>query len=319
MTELFAPRGYYLWDLWLIRRHGCYHVFYLQAPRTAPAGVERHDLATVGHATSFDLVHWKEHGIALAAGPAGSWDDLCLWTGSVIEKDSRFYMLYTGRNRDAPHVQKIGLAISDDLYRWEKHRGNPVSSADPRWYDTLSIGRYPTEDWRDPYLYYNADDRTYYALITARDVATVPPYGGCVALATSPDLVNWECRPPLCAPGFYKEMECPQIVRNPLGSFLLFSTHAFNYSPVWAAQCGGTQTGAHVFAADEFLRDYRPIGNSVLLGTSSNCYGTKICQAPDGSDVALSWLFRTANEPDFAGRLELPRRVRLFRDRLEID
>jgi beta-fructofuranosidase len=316
--QLFAPPGQYLWDLWMIQHAARYHLFHLQSPRTAYGAAERHNLASIGHASSPDLVHWQAHGTALAAGPSGSWDDLSLWTGGIIKKDGRFYILYTGRTRAAPQVQRIGLAMSDDLFTWEKHPANPVCSADPRWYETLDTGRYATEDWRDPFIYYVESDGLFHALVTARDRAKPAPFGGCVGRLTSPDLVTWTSAPPLSSPGYYKEMECPQLVRELAGCYLVFSTHNINYSVEWAAQAGGAQTGAHVFAADDLLGDYQPVGNGVLLGTASNCYGTRICKSPAGRDVALSWLFRTPEEPDFAGRLGLPIDVRLSRTRLEI-
>jgi beta-fructofuranosidase len=321
VTSGFAPPGYYLWDLWLIHHVDRYHLFHLQSPRTPQGLAERGDRATIGHASSSDLRHWAAHGTALEAGPPGSWDDLALWTGGIIARAGRFYMLYTGRQRAAPEIQRIGLAVSDDLIRWEKHPRNPVCVADPRWYDTLDTGRYPTEDWRDPYLYYDEPEDRYYALITARDRTSTAPYSGCVALATSSDLVTWECAPPLCSPGYYKEMECSQLVRDADGTFLVFSTHDFNYAPDWAERCGGAQTGAHVFAADDIRGEYRPIGPGVLLGSATSCYGTKICPSPADTQkhVALSWLLRTTDEPDFAGRLDRPRQVKLSRTFLQAE
>jgi beta-fructofuranosidase len=318
VTEPFAPAGWFLWDLWLLQHAGRYHLFHLQAPREPGGAATRGDRASIGHASSADLVHWEPHGLALAAGPPGAWDDLALWTGSVVAHNSRFYMLYTGRRRAAPAIQQIGLAVSDDLFHWEKHAANPVCSADQRWYATLADGRYPTEDWRDPYILYAPEQHAYYALITARDRHQPPPYAGCVGLARSSDLLVWECLAPLASPGVYKEMECPQLVRRTEGCYLVFSTHDFNYAPGWARAIGGAQSGAHVFAADGLLDAYAPVGTGVLLGSASNCYGTRICQDPEGQDVALSWLFRTPREPDFAGRLDRPRKVRLSRTGLHV-
>ena len=72
-----------------------------------------------------------------------SWDDLATWTGSVIEHDGRWYMLYTGVNRaEQGSVQRIGFAISDDLVHWSKHPAGPLLEADPRWYEVLEQGRW---------------------------------------------------------------------------------------------------------------------------------------------------------------------------------
>lgn len=70
------------------------------------------------------------------------WDfwfaDAATWTGSVVRRpDGRWHMFYTGASvSGAAFVQSIGLATSDDLVTWHKHPDNPVTSADPRWYET---------------------------------------------------------------------------------------------------------------------------------------------------------------------------------------
>lgn len=69
------------------------------------------------------------------------WDDLAIWTGSVISRHGRWHMLYTGISRsESGLVHRIGLAVSDDLLRWEKHPANPVLQADPRWCELLDLG-----------------------------------------------------------------------------------------------------------------------------------------------------------------------------------
>ena len=100
----------------------------------------RHANATVGHAVSTDLLAWTLLPDALRPGPVGSWDDLAIWTGSIICADGRWHMLYTGVSRaENGRVQRIGLATSTDLVNWEKHPANPLIEADPRWYEVLDV------------------------------------------------------------------------------------------------------------------------------------------------------------------------------------
>src|SRR5438477_10851503 len=104
----------WVWDFWLARdtRH---HVFYLQAPRSLGRSELRHHSASIGHAVSRDLRAWEVLPDALHPGPAGSWDDLATWTGSVVEHAGCWQMLYTGINRsERGLIQRIGLATSDD-------------------------------------------------------------------------------------------------------------------------------------------------------------------------------------------------------------
>src|SRR5207344_46708 len=105
-------------------------LFFLQAPREPAREELRHANASVGHAVSRNLTDWRLLPDALAAGAEGEWDDLAIWTGSVIEHDDGWAMLYTGTNRaEGGLVQRIGLATSSDLLRWDKHAANPVLEA----------------------------------------------------------------------------------------------------------------------------------------------------------------------------------------------
>ena len=130
---VFIPEEHYLWDFWLVSPQEWgdvrepYHLYYLQAPRTLNDPIMRHNIATVGHAISDDLRHWEHHGTVLEAGQPGSWDDMTIWTGCVTIRDGRAYMFYTGRSHaDRGLVQRIGLAISNDLVNWNRHPGNPL-------------------------------------------------------------------------------------------------------------------------------------------------------------------------------------------------
>ena len=59
-------------------------------------------------------------------------------------------------------VQRIGLAVSDDLVHWEKHPANPVLEADARWYDLLDEARWRDQSWRDPWLFVDPDDGAFH-------------------------------------------------------------------------------------------------------------------------------------------------------------
>src|SRR3979409_2316464 len=103
----------WIWDFWLARHGDDHHVFYLQAPKSIGNPDARHWNVSVGHAMSQDLVSWTVLPDAIARGPAGSGGDASTWPGSVLEKDGRWYLLYTGTSHsDDRLVQRIGLAES---------------------------------------------------------------------------------------------------------------------------------------------------------------------------------------------------------------
>lgn len=336
----YAPPGMYAWDFWLVQHAGQWHLFHLQAPRSLPADA-RHQHSSIGHAVSDDLRRWQYRGTALGAGAPGAWDDRCLWTGSILPWQGRYWMLYTGRRRDEFLVQRIGLAVSDDLEHWEKHSGNPILRADARWYQTAP-GRGPlaVEDWRDPYLCVVDGQLT--ALITARlplpdstsklrwaasflgeaarSFTSLPlPYPtgplagrGCIARATSDDMLSWTVHPPMLAPGLFDQMECPQWLEHRGMHYLTFSVLRGWYERAWAARVGTPETGLHVWCSPSFAGPWTPVNQSgVVLGSSSDTYATRLLPTDDGGWHALSWRFREPGQGRFCGKIDSPRRLEI--------
>lgn len=175
------------------------HLFHLTLPN--------HDV--VQHLVSSDGLLWKRLPAAIRTGDPGDSDDDQIWTMSVTERDGRFYMLYTALSfREQGRVQRTNLAISDDLIHWEKAGHNPVGEADPRWYETAPDTR-GMVSWRDPKPIKIGD--AYFAAVCAREKSGPFMRRGAVGLLESPDLINWESRPPLFAPRRWWDLECPQV------------------------------------------------------------------------------------------------------------
>lgn len=308
----YSPRDQYLWDFWVIRHGDGYHLYHLAAPRSLADPELRHDVASVRHAFSRDLLHWTDRGTVFGPGAPGSWDDLSIWTGSVIAASGGFYMLYTGRAvREAGAVQRIGLAVSQDLHHWERWSQGPILEADPRWYEKVGESLSGTESWRDPYLYYEPQEETFYAFITARVKAGDPMGRGCIASARSRDLVAWEVLPPVVAPGHFYEMEVPTVWKRNGRYYLSFSTQADWYTPehARAIEPDCPQTGVFYYTSNHLLGPYEPVGNEVLLGTRSGCYASRTVQGPRGEDLLLAWRQWAPGFEGFAGCLDLPRRI----------
>lgn len=286
---MYIPQDHYLWDFWIVPYRGRYHLFYLQAPRNLGDPEDRHALATVGHAVSVDLKNWVYRGTALGPGPAGSWDDRSIWTGSVLAEEDRYFMLYTGTSRaDGAAVQRIGLATSTDLHTWRKDPDNPVLEADLSLYESEKESPLGERAWRDPCLI--THEGQYYALITAR-TRTGPVEGrGCIGLARSPDARCWEVLPPVYAPGVFTQMEIPQLLSFDRRYFLLFNADSH-----WHAHAGVVPqvTGTFYALSSEVLGSYgQP---RLLLGDLGHSrYGAKLVVGPDQRWYTLSWLRRDA-------------------------
>jgi beta-fructofuranosidase len=188
------------------------------------------------------------------AGESGDFDDLALWTGSVVQHGGTWQMFYTGISTlEDGAVQRIGLATSPDLVEWEKH--GVVLEADPHWYETLGPG-VREESWRDPWVY--AAENRFHMLVTARASAGPPDGRGVIGHAQSDDLRIWQAGPPLSAPGEFFALEVPQLVELEGGRLILFSVPSEWHSAERLARSGVlAETGTHYLVArDEgFLLD----------------------------------------------------------------
>jgi beta-fructofuranosidase len=224
----------WIWDFWLVDDGPDHHVFYLQAPRSLGDPELRHRNATIGHAVSSDLRSWHQLPDALGPGPAGRWDDGAPWTGSVIRSGGRWVLAYTGTcTGEGGLVQRVGLAVSDDLARWERNGDLPAISADRRWYERLGDGEWFDEAWRDPWLMADPISGDTLAFICARTAEGPTDERGAVGLARSPDLEHWTVEQPVYAPGPFAQVEVPQVVEWSGRWHLLFCTGDTSHSARW--------------------------------------------------------------------------------------
>jgi beta-fructofuranosidase len=306
-VALRLPRDW-VWDFWPVRQGRRYHLFYLQAPRALGRPSLRHHNATIGHAVSRDLRTWHILGDAIAPGANGEWDDLATWTGSVIPHQDQWYMLYTGISRsEGGLVQRIGLAVSDDLIFWQKHPANPVLEVDPRWYELLEQGRWHNQSWRDPWLFNYPADEHFHVLITARSPSGPPDGAGVLAHARSPNCVDWEVFPPITNPGEFAQVEVPQLVQLGSSSIILFSCLAQDHSRERVKRLGRPgRSGTFAFAASAFPGPYLatddPVaGPSVEPGV---LYAGKLVEKGLGTWNFMA--FRGGDDHEFLGEITDP-------------
>jgi beta-fructofuranosidase len=241
---------HYLWDSWIADDGELYHLFVLQAPRSLGTPAKRHLNATVGHATSRDLVHWDWLGTCFGPAETG-FDDLAIWTGCVIREADHWRMLYTAVNTEGLHVfdQRIGSAVSDDLHHWRRVSDTPLIAPDPRWYKTLALVPPPfetdiplegkSETWRDPLAFQDPDGDGWHVLISARSAHADHHDDGVVAHASGPDLDHLVLGPPLCEPGAgFGQLEVLQDKVINGRHVLAFTCHPQEMTPERIAQSG---------------------------------------------------------------------------------
>jgi len=297
----------WIWDFWIVRAGEDFHIFYLQAPRSIGDPDLRHWNASIGHAMSTDLENWVILPDALAPGPTGAWDDYTTWTGSIVNHEGRWHLLYTGTSRaENGRIQRIGLATSDDLTSWTRHDENPLIEADPRWYETLNLDVWPHQAWRDPWVFRDHAESGFHAYVTARARSGDPRARGVIGHARSTDLVSWEILPPATEPMGFGEMEVPQLTRLNDRFYMLFSSELSTHAPCRRAT--GTGTGTYYLSADSPRGPFAMTGLRVLDADQigSNYAGKLVDE--DGELWFLAWK-RAAADGSFIGEIGSPRRV----------
>lgn len=274
------------WDMWFADDGRDYHVFYLKASRALHDSDRRHRHVTVGHAISSDLRAWQEVEDALIASDAPAFDDYTTWTGSVVRgHDGLWRMFYTGTSRaDAGATQRVGVATSTDLYRWEKQPG-PITEADSRWYEKLGSGDWPDEAWRDPWVYEVSGVPGWHMLVTARSNHGDVQDRGVIGHATSADLSTWTVQPPRSEPGAgFGQLEVPQVAGIDGRYVLIFSC--------LPAELGASRRdgGGGVWAAPIDHPDGPYDTTRAIRLTDESLYAGRLLEARDGQWFLFAFL-----------------------------
>ena len=315
-------------DVDVVWHDGLYHLFHLVLPN--------HDF--IAHAVSTDGINWRRVRNALFIGDPGAWDDLMLWTMHVTADPHRpgfWRMFYTGLSRrDKGGIQRLGMAVSHDLYRWRKvpvnwidGRGpedpNPVKKArlesqrrggdeihaefdagscwpltpDPEHYESsLDEGRHWVS-FRDPFFYCEGPGEPGWLLAAGRVKEGPVVRRGCVAAMKEVGPGHFAGRPPLHHPGLYDDIEVPNLLKIEGEYYLIGSLREDAKIRYWHA----SQIG----------RPWRSYADNVLMAKGN--YAGRICQDDHGY---LVWNFYSADLSDRQrdNLMPPPKRVRRLPD-----
>ncbi|GAB1481771.1 glycosyhydrolase [Treponema sp.] len=212
---MYSGRGFRDWeigDIDVVRDRNLYHLFHLIIPN--------HDY--IAHAVSSDGITWRRVKNALFVGEPGSWDDDMLWTMNIAKRNGKWHMFYTGLSRrDSGRIQRIGLALSDDLYSWEKIDRAPYPlECGPPWYEGADHNPRTWISFRDPY--YFSHQGTEYLTFCGRTREGAIFRRGCAGLLKLGAKAA-ELMPPLHWPRVYDDVECPCIFQLGKSWFLVGS------------------------------------------------------------------------------------------------
>jgi beta-fructofuranosidase len=310
---LVAPPNLITWDFWtIVDNDGLHHLFFLQAPRDNYNPEARHNMAEVGHAVSKDLTQWEYRGKVIQRGKPGSWNDVSIWTGSVVKtKMGDFLMMITGRSsREGATIQRLGVYYSKDLYSWSEYSGNPVLECDPKIFEPHHHIELSTT-WRDPCLYLDDESGKYFAFITAQKRNARYETIGAIALATSNDGTSWSLQGPLDVPEYFRVMECPQLFKVD-GSFLLL----FHIDKSWVIDDIPSEvkrvTGSHYLISDSLQGPFRYGGllldGGIDLGAVHrwNRYQLRIHDQPSPTQLRALFWEGYQNDGSFSGGISSP-------------
>lgn len=282
----------WIWDSWYCQSDdGLWHAFYLQADKALGDPELRHWNVTHGHATSPDLRDWTVLGTAFAPAPGPAFDDLTVWTGSVLhDHKGGWVMHYTGTSRAEQGLeQRIGRARSDDLAHWQRD-GLALelnASAAPH-YEGHVPGRWKDASLRDPWVIADPDGDGWLMYFTARSPVPAESFAaGAIGMAHSADLQNWEFLPPAYV-GSFGEIEVPQVFERNGRWYCLFCTTARYWSEDYRATYPGSPTsGVHYLVADNARGPWRVAEGPFLLATEDCDYYAPRMVTHQGQDYLL--------------------------------
>lgn len=202
-------------------RHGdTYHLFHLGCPRDSLGAQYPYRCTTTQrHVVSKDLVNWQELPTALTPGPDDYDLDGC-WTGSIIERNGTYHLFYTGHHAGVKNPQTICVATGTDGIKFEKSKQNPLLTPDPKIFEDI--------DFRDPYIFWNEEEKKYWMLIAARLASGPERRRGTIALSVSDDLVNWSDPEPFYSPWNTMCPECPEMFKLGDWWYLVYSHFSEN-------------------------------------------------------------------------------------------
>lgn len=175
----------------------------------------------ISRLTTTDFVNYTDCGVALDFEENSQSPDAALGTGSFIkDKEGNFHCFYTGHNDNG---QEEGLKFNE-VIRHAKSVDNQET-----WVKDEDFNLYGYEnDFRDPYVYYDAEEDIYNMLVTTRDygVGVIKRYS---SASLDASWEEWQDRGVFFRndDGSYN-MECPSYVEYNGYRYLAYSEQGEN-------------------------------------------------------------------------------------------
>ncbi len=277
---------------------GQYHFFY----QCYPYGVEWGPMHW-GHVVSKDLINWEHLPVALA--PDRDYDNDGVFSGSGIEKDGKFYLMYTGNISlpDGGHAQKQCLAVSDDGINFEKVENNPILIA-PENVDMSGV------DFRDPKVWKH--NKNFYVALGSK---TTDGQHGEVLLFESKDLENWNFKNISArAEGNQGTMwECPNFAK--VGSKDVLIVSPMEIHPEGNKFLNNVDV-VYTIGKLDYKTGIFEHGDIEILDWGFDFYAPQVANLPDGRNIFIGWLdMWGVPQPEqadgWSGMMTVPRELKI--------
>lgn len=219
-----------------------------------------------------NFYEYSDDGLVINYGTHPEDPDYAIGTGSVlIGQDGKYHCFYTGHNDNAPErgadKECVMHAVSDDNITWTKIPEDTFYVED----------HYSSDDFRDPFVFWNEEEEQYWLLIAAREETL----GGVVAKYTSKDLSTWELCEPLFAPKKQYMLECPDLFKMGDYYYLFYSWDCVTYYAM----------------SDSIYGPFVEPENNILDGTGFCFYAAKTAELK-GNRYLCGWVGRKETPED---------------------
>ena len=287
-----------------------YHLFFQNHPYSNNWGPMHW-----GHAKTKDFIRWERLPVAIA--PDMEYDKDGCFSGSAVQTpDGRHLLMYTGVYRVIGEDGRLQdrqiqcMAIGDGI-NYEKVPENPVLTA-----ADLPAGS-SVIDFRDPKIWYEADEKKYYAVVGSRSADG----SGAIVQYVSDDGIHWSFVGVLdaCHNEYGKMWECPDF-------FMLDGEGVLLVSPQEMKQMGlefhvGNGTVCLMGDYDKATHKFdRKRLHAIDYGL--DFYAPQTLQTPDGRRIMIAWMQNWATchaQPEnlrWYGEMTIPRELSIEDGRL---
>jgi beta-fructofuranosidase len=218
-------------------------------------------------------------GEVLSSNSATCAQDFAVGTGSVVQRNGTYYFFYTGNNGNSCTGQKEGIMLATSTSPTQKFTKQPSFAT---IYAPSNLSYDFNDNFRDPFVYFDAASNQYLMLVTARKDVGGGNWKGVLAQYTSTNLLNWSYQGVFYDGGNdnFFNMECADLFKLGSTYYLLFSDQgsqrvvyrkSTSLNGPWSAPSGTSRLDGTSFYAAKHITD--KYGDNYLMGWANRQEG----------------------------------------------